>query len=122
MVLHCAYRQVLGGGTPLTRQSSQEERRAAAAAAAEARASGWRQGGSGNAEKNKQLALRRQKEDLCGKITELYAKRGSEPPFGLAASSIETLKRHLEMLTASDSKVSDEQRKMGLAAAAIKTG
>ena len=35
---------------------------------------------------------------LVGKITELYAAKGDDPPFGLASSDLATLRRHLERM------------------------
>ena len=44
------------------------------------------------------IAERREKDILVGKITELYAAKGDDPPFGLASSDLATLRRHLERM------------------------
>ena len=76
------------------REMSQEEKRAAAAAAAEKRAGNWRNGGSGdNPEKAQKMKERRAKDELVGKIEATYKARGQDPPFGLASSSIDVLKK-----------------------------
>ena len=41
---------------------------------------------------------RRLIDDLVGKIEAIYKSRGDEAPFGLASSSVETLRRHLDSL------------------------
>ena len=58
---------------------------------------GGTRGGScrgGDAGKRAALAERREKDDLVGKILALYAARGQDAPIGLAASPLETLKKH----------------------------
>lgn len=85
----------LGGDSGADPNASAADRRAAAAAAAERRAGDWRQGGGGgDAGKRAALAERREKDDLVGKILALYAARGQDAPIGLAASPLETLKKH----------------------------
>ena len=83
-----------GGGSTNSPAATADERRAAAAAAAEARAGSWEQGGGTNRQKQKDLATRRQKDELVGKIQAHYAAKGEDPPFGLPAASIETLRKH----------------------------
>jgi len=86
------------GGHTLGGAAADADRRGAAAAAAERRASDWRQGGGGGQQQNARLAARRQKDELVGKITALYAARGDDPPFGLASSDLATLRRHLDRM------------------------
>ena len=83
-----------GGGSTASPGATADERRAAAAAAAQARAETWEQGGGTNRQKQKDLAARRQKDELVGKIQAHYAAKGEDPPFGLPAASIETLRKH----------------------------
>jgi len=64
-----------------------------AAAAAEAR---MKNNGNLTAEKNEELASKRKKEDLIGKITHYYQKAGREPPFGLSAATMDGLKKQLD--------------------------
>ena len=40
-------------------------------------------------------AERRQKDELVGKILAHYQARGQDPPIGLPASDVETLRKHL---------------------------
>lgn len=47
-------------------------------------------------EKAAELKLKRQKDDLIGKITHYYYQVGRDPPFGLVASPIGTLKKQLQ--------------------------
>ena len=82
------------GGHTLGGAAANADRRAAAAAAAERRANDWRQGGGGGQKQNARIAERREKDILVGKITELYAAKGDDPPFGLASSDLATLRRH----------------------------
>ena len=86
------------GGHTLGGAAANADRRAAAAAAAERRANDWRQGGGGGQKQNARIAERREKDILVGKITELYAAKGDDPPFGLASSDLATLRRHLERM------------------------
>ena len=67
-------------------------------ASRERRANDWRQGGGGGQKQNARIAERREKDILVGKITELYAAKGDDPPFGLASSDLATLRRHLERM------------------------
>jgi len=97
----------LGGGVTA---ASAGDRRAAAAAAAEQRAGSWRQGGGGGAEKRERLSRRRERDDLAGKITALYAARGEDAPIGLAASDAPALKRHLEKLRGDASRATAAKR------------
>ena len=60
-----------------------------AALAAERRASGWRQGGAPDPNKSASLRSRSEKEVLVGRIEAHYAARGTDPPFGLMAASVE---------------------------------
>lgn len=78
-----------------------DERRQAAAAAAEVRQNHWRSGGGSNSEKTKKLNQRRRKDQLLGKIQAIYQSRGTNPPFGLGASSFEALQKHLKVLNMS---------------------
>ena len=54
--------------------------------------------GGGGQKQNARIAERREKDILVGKITELYAAKGDDPPFGLASSDLATLRRHLERM------------------------
>ena len=67
--------------------------RGAAAEAAERRAAGV-QGGM-SSETREQLAERRRKDALVGKIQTYYTMAGEAEPFGLRAASIDALKKHL---------------------------
>ena len=42
------------------------------------------------------LKERRAKDELVGKIEALYAAQNRDPPIGLAASSMDALRKHLE--------------------------
>jgi len=44
------------------------------------------------------MAVARQKQDLVGRILTQYSLCGREAPIGLAAASVEVLKRHLEVV------------------------
>ena len=59
-------------------------------------------GGGGDAGKRAALAERCEKDDLVGKILALYAARGQDAPIGLAASPLETLKKHHASLKGAD--------------------
>ena len=54
--------------------------------------------GGGGQKQNASIAERREKDILVGKIRELYAAKGDDPPFGLASSDLATLRRHLERM------------------------
>ncbi|KAI9907619.1 hypothetical protein PsorP6_003440 [Peronosclerospora sorghi] len=77
---------------------SPEEKRARAAEAAEARKGDWRQGGHADPQKARNIAHRREKEDLLAKIYNRYTTLGKEPPIGLPSCDLEQLRRHLETL------------------------
>lgn len=47
-------------------------------------------------EKAEELKLKREKDELLGKIQHYYASAGKEPPFGLAVAPVGTLRTHLE--------------------------
>ena len=49
----------------------------------------------GGTERDRKMAERRQKDELVGKILAHYQARGQDPPIGLPASDIETLRKHL---------------------------
>uniref|UniRef100_A0A7S2DYM6 Uncharacterized protein n=1 Tax=Octactis speculum TaxID=3111310 RepID=A0A7S2DYM6_9STRA len=78
------------GGSGVTSDSGISARDAAAAAAL------GRANTSTDSKKNQQLAERRRKDELVGKIQAHYQAAGKDPPIGLSASSIDALKRHLE--------------------------
>ncbi len=65
--------------------------RAVAAEAAERRAQASTQGLS--EETVEALRLRRQKDDLVGKIEHYYRTAGREPPFGLNMATVEALRK-----------------------------
>ena len=81
-----------------TRSAAPPPTRPAAAGARDKAANDWRQGGGGGQKQNARIAERREKDILVGKITELYAAKGDDPPFGLASSDLATLRRHLERM------------------------
>ena len=107
----------LGGDSGADPNASAAERRAAAAAAAEKRAGDWRQGG-GAGDKQAALAARREKDDLVGKILALYAARGADAPIGLAASPVDTLKRHYAAMK-NDKGAAKNDRARDIVSAAI---
>ena len=80
------------------REPTVSEKRRKAAEAAEARQADWRQGGSTDPEKAKQLKMRREKEELLGKIHTKYQSLGKEVPIGLPSCDVDQLKRHLASL------------------------
>lgn len=80
------------------RDPTNSEKRARAAEAAETRKTDWRQGGSTDPEKAKNLAQRREKDELLGQIFNRYTVLGKEPPIGLPSCDVPQLKRHLETL------------------------
>lgn len=69
-------------------------RRGAAAAAADRRAKESVQGLSDEAAAT--LKSRRTKDELMGRIEFYYRQAGEEPPFGLAAASVDALRKQLE--------------------------
>lgn len=70
----------LGGSDESTASGERLTPKAAAAAAAEARAKA--------AQLNGPAAEKRRKDELVGRLTELYRRRNQDPPFGLGAFSI----------------------------------
>lgn len=90
-------RELGGASAGTTAQDSADERRQRALAAAERRQavpSGI------SAQRAAELRERQQKDDLLGRLTELYRKRGLELPMGLNAASAEQLRRHLDQVRA----------------------
>ena len=88
--------QSFGGGKALggTRAPDGVSARDAAAAAAMARHTQSSSGGGGQmSEADVRLKERRAKDELVGKIEATYKARGQDPPFGLASSSIDVLKK-----------------------------
>ena len=73
------------GGSEDSSASATVTPRAAAAAAAEARATQAQKGGIS--------AERRRKDDLVGRLTEIYHRRRQEPPFGLASFPLQRLEQ-----------------------------
>ena len=53
-------------------------------------------GGGQLTEPDARLKERRQKDELIGKIEAMYAAQNRDPPIGLAASSLDALRRHLD--------------------------
>lgn len=84
--------------TNTVREPTVSEKRQRAAEAAETRQTDWRQGGSTDPDKAKALRVRREKDELLGRIYNRYTVLGKEPPIGLPSCDIEQLKRHLETL------------------------
>ncbi|TMW65654.1 hypothetical protein Poli38472_008296 [Pythium oligandrum] len=80
------------------RQPTNSEKRRKAAEAAESRQADWRQGGAADPEKAKELRLRREKDELLGRIYNRYNVLGKEAPIGLPSCDVDQLKRHLETL------------------------
>ncbi|KAF0692023.1 Aste57867_16839 [Aphanomyces stellatus] len=80
------------------RDPSVNTKRQRAAEAAERRGQDFRQGGGGESEKTKALAVRREKDELVGKIMEAYVTLGDDPPIGLNACDVDQLKEHLVKL------------------------
>ncbi|RHY28300.1 hypothetical protein DYB32_006083 [Aphanomyces invadans] len=80
------------------REPSVNTKRQLAAEAAERREQDFRQGGGGELSKTKALALRREKDELVGKIMELYVSLKEDPPIGLNACDVNQLKEHLAKL------------------------
>ncbi|ETW02632.1 hypothetical protein, variant [Aphanomyces invadans] len=80
------------------REPSVNTKRQLAAEAAERREQDFRQGGGGELSKTKALALRREKDELVGKIMELYVSLKEDPPIGLNACDVNQLKEHLARL------------------------
>ncbi|KAF0726516.1 hypothetical protein AaE_009599 [Aphanomyces astaci] len=77
------------------RDPSVNTKRQRAAEAAERREQDFRQGGAGETSKTKALALRREKDELVGKIMEVYVSLKEDPPIGLNACDVDQLKDHL---------------------------
>ena len=50
---------------------------------------------AGGTDRDRKMAERRQKDELVGKILAHYQARGQDPPIGLPASDVETLRKHL---------------------------
>ena len=113
--------QSLGGGNgdgaagATAAPESAEERRKRMIAAAERRNDGGT--GANNAlgskiskEKAEELALKRQRDTLLGKIRAHYAARGMSEPFGLAAAPIETLRAYLDRAKKKASSVAPEAK------------
>ncbi|DAZ93659.1 TPA: hypothetical protein N0F65_012867 [Lagenidium giganteum] len=80
------------------REPTLSEKRRKAAEAAENRQTDWRQGGSTDPEKAKNLRLRREKDELLGKIYTKYQALGKEPPIGLPSCDVEQLRKHFASL------------------------
>ncbi|KAF0734053.1 hypothetical protein Ae201684P_002687 [Aphanomyces euteiches] len=80
------------------REPSVNTKRQLAAEAAERREQSFHQGGGGDKSKTKSLAARREKDELVGKIMELYVSLGEDPPIGLNTCSVDQLKEHMAKL------------------------
>jgi hypothetical protein len=80
------------------REPSLNTKRQAAAAAAERREKQFKQGGGGSSEKTRHLAIRREKDELLGKIHELYVALQEDPPLGLNTCDVHQLKAHMAKL------------------------
>lgn len=81
------------GGRGVDSTSGIDARNAAAAAAIERE---HVKVGAGASERDRKLAERRQKDDLIGKINAYYSQLHKDPPIGLAASTVEQLRKHLD--------------------------
>lgn len=79
----------LGGGG-VDSSSGVDPRDAAAAAAFE------REQALTTTDRDRKLAERRQKDELIGKIQAYYSQLRKDPPIGLAASTIDQLRKHLD--------------------------
>ncbi len=79
----------LGGGGADSNTQGVDARDAAAMAAMQ------RANNAGGTERDRKMAERRQKDELVGKILAHYQARGQDPPIGLPASDVETLRKHL---------------------------
>ncbi|OQS06053.1 hypothetical protein THRCLA_20454 [Thraustotheca clavata] len=79
-------------------EPSLEAKRNAAAAAAERRSKDFRQGGAGTDDKTKNMVIRREKDELIGKIHAIYGSLGEDAPIGLGSCDIEQLHAHLAKL------------------------
>ena len=79
----------LGGGGADSATAGVDARDAATMAAMQ------RANNVGGTERDRKMAERRQKDELVGKILAHYQARGQDPPIGLPASDIETLRKHL---------------------------
>lgn len=110
-----------GGGDNSNSGNSAEERRKRMIAAAERRNDHGT--GTSNAlgakiskEKAQELALKRQRDTLLGKIRAHYAARGMSEPFGLAAAPLDTLRAYLDRAkkqaatVATDAKGQEKER------------
>ena len=98
-----------------SKTESADERRNRMIAAAERR----NDGGTGTSnnlgakiskEKAEELALKRQRDTLLGKIRAYYAARGMSEPFGLAAAPLETLRAYLERAKTKAASVAPEAK------------
>lgn len=81
------------GGRGVDSNSGIDARNAAAAAAIERE---HVKVGAGASDRDRKLAERRQKDDLIGKINAYYSQLHKDPPIGLAASTVEQLRKHLD--------------------------
>ena len=83
------------GGDGANSATSADARRAAMLAAAERRA-----GGESGSVQGRAVAKQKQKEALLGKLDALYARQGTDPPFGLATMDTPQLQRLLQRMSA----------------------
>uniref|UniRef100_A0A7S2FRJ2 Uncharacterized protein n=1 Tax=Florenciella parvula TaxID=236787 RepID=A0A7S2FRJ2_9STRA len=107
----------LGGGGVTS--SSGIEATSAAAAAAMERAN--RATGAGASAKDRQLNERRQKDELIGKIEAHYSGMGKDPPFGLASSSLDALKKHLDHVKGQAAATAKADSRTAAAARVVRT-
>ncbi|OQR94389.1 hypothetical protein ACHHYP_01399 [Achlya hypogyna] len=94
----CFTKEAIAEGDLGDREPSLNTKRDAAAAAAERRNQDFRQGGGGSSEKTKAISIRREKDELLGKIEAMYNSLGEDAPIGLGSCDLEQLKAHLAKL------------------------
>ncbi|EQC32250.1 hypothetical protein, variant [Saprolegnia diclina VS20] len=94
----CFTKEAIAEGDLGDREPSIGTKRDIAAAAAERRNQDFKQGGGGNTAKTKSIAIRREKDELVGKIEALYGSLGEDAPIGLASCDLDQLKAHLAKL------------------------
>lgn len=92
------FKRVNINGQQSVAEPSLDEKRRRQAEAAELRQANWRQGGAADEEKAVALRMRREKDELLGRIYNRYTVLGKEPPIGLPSCDVNQLKRHLATL------------------------
>lgn len=87
-------------GTASGEGGNDDDQRAAASKAAARRVEEEEAADRLTPEQREVLKVKRKKDELVGRIQALYASSGGVAPLGLAASSVETLRKHLAKLQA----------------------